>query len=206
MYHGNGGGQTASYKDLSEDGAGDGYPYLASVKYPYADPWQWKKETTLHEIADALRAEHGNIPSPLKYVIVLKRGETPRVKRVGLFGESRRGVAVNGAGFARALDLPSPWFYVHLPRRPPRNLEAPFLSLSDSSGGISGPPRAPQFPWPLAVLAGALAAFAALSNWTANGGAAWAGSAVRSLRARLPHERLRRPSRVTQPAADASPS
>jgi stage II sporulation protein D len=185
MYHGNGGGQTQSYKDLTND-AGDPYPYLVSVKYPFADPWHWTVKTTLHDVADALSKDGVTIvPSPLKYVIVLKRGETPRVKRVGLFDDTPKGIALNGAAFAHALGLPSNWFYVHLPHKPPRSYDAAFIGQIDT-----GPPDLPvpaqrAEPWALRLLAGALAAAAALSGWTANGGPATAWKRARRV-ARIP--------------------
>jgi hypothetical protein len=200
MYHGNGGGQTQSYKDLT-NGKSDAYPYLTSVKYPYADPWNWRVETTLHDVANALQKDGvTNLPTPLKYVIVLNRGETPRVKRVGLFGNSRKGVAVTGLGFAHALNLPSNWFSVHLPHRPPKGLDAAFIGTIDG-----GPPDSPflppsrSAPWALRILAGALAAAAAASNWGAKSGSARAWRRLRGV--------VKLPRRVgTQPAADASPS
>ena len=197
MYHGNGGGQTQSYKDVT-DGKSDAYPYLTSVKYPYADPWKWRLDTTLHDVADALSKDGvTNLPSPLKYVIVLKRGETPRVKRVGLFASSARGIAVTGLGFAHALHLPSNWFTVHLPHRPPKGLDAAFVGNID--GGPSDVPFVPHHdtPWTLRLIAGALAVAAAATNWSRSTAAV---SAWRRLRGRL-----RLPRRVsTRPAADAS--
>jgi hypothetical protein len=169
------------------------------VTYPYADPWNWRVDTTLHDIADLLTKDGvGNLPTPLKFVVVLKRGGTPRVKRVGLFGNSTHGIAVTGLGFAHALGLPSNWFYVHLPHRVPKGLEAAFIGNIDA-----GPPDAPLVPhhadpWALRILAAALAAAAALTNWGVRGRAVDAWKRLR--------RRIRMPRRVaTRPAAEASP-
>jgi len=199
MYHGNGGGQTQSYADVS-DGKSSAYPYLASVKYPYADPWKWRLDTSLHEIADALQKDGvTNLPTPLRYVIVLKRGETPRVKRVGLFSNSKKGIAVTGLGFAHALKLPSNWFSVHLPHRVPKGLDAAFIGTID--GGPSDTPLSPHHsdPWVLRILAAALVLAASATSWGVTGSPARIGRRLRGL--------VRLPKRVAaRPAADASPS
>jgi SpoIID/LytB domain protein len=213
MYHGNGGGQTSSYKEASGD-ASDAYPYLRSVKYPYADPWHWRVTTTLHEIQAALLDDNvKNLPTPLEYVFVLKRGESPRVQRVGLFGNSTHGIAVKGIGFAHALKLPSNWFYVHLPHKPPRSIDAAFLNLSDP-GSASGAARHHRaFPWPLSLAAIVLAAAAAGVNWSTNGGAsslttAWTKPQRRVRRPKSRRDpssnRLRRRRQASRPAPDAT--
>jgi SpoIID/LytB domain protein len=198
MYHGNGGGQTASYRELTDDGS-DPYPYLQSIKYPYADPWHWQVTTTLHEMAAALTSAGNQVPAPLKYVVVVKRGESPRVKLVGLFSNARNGVGISGVAFSRALQLPSTWFYVHLPHRPPHSIEEGLLGLTESGRGGNPAVPSPRFPWSLALLAGALAAAAAAANLGVNGGAATVASAFSTLRPRIARTLTRRPS-----TADAS--
>jgi SpoIID/LytB domain protein len=210
MYHGNGGGQTESYKALSNS-TDDSYPYLRSIKYPYADPWHWHIVTSLTAIEDAFTKDKTGIPSPLKYVVVLKRGESPRVTRVGLFGSGTKGVALNGFAFSRSLGLPSAWFYVHLPHKPPRSIKAAFLNNIDN--GEAGPtPTSAHLAWPLVLLAGALAAAAAAGNWAATGGGgalmAWKRRR-RDARASSPREASTRARRsrarvAGTPAADAS--
>jgi SpoIID/LytB domain protein len=210
MYHGNGGGQTDSYKALSNS-ADDPYPYLRSIKYPYADPWHWRVVTSFSAIESALTKDKVTVPTPLKYVVVLKRGESPRVVRVGLFGNTTRGIALNGFAFSRAIGLPSSWFNVQLPYRTPRSLSAAFLTLGDDGDPVVPAPRR-AFPWTLSLLAGFLAVAAAAGNWAANGGArsisAWMPPRLAApawLRRGLSTRVLRRPGRVGRtPAADAS--
>jgi len=214
MYHGNGGGQTASYKEVSGD-ASDAYPYLRSIKYPYADPWRWRVSTTLQDVADALsKAGTAGIPSPLKYVIVLERGESPRVQRVGLFGDGARGVAVSGIGFSQALGLPSNWFSVHLSHRPPKSVEAASLDMSGPGSGARRHRPDASFPWPLSVVAALLAVVAGASSVSMNGDLPTVarvatrvrGRAWRSRPRRAPGASPRRSRRRAAPprAADAS--
>jgi SpoIID/LytB domain protein len=108
MYHGNGGGQTESYKRVIDNGT-DPHPYLASVKYPFADPSHWKKETTLPAMEAALRASDIAIAGTLERVEVVERGESPRVMRLKLVG-SEGDQDVGGTRFASALELRSTWF------------------------------------------------------------------------------------------------
>jgi hypothetical protein len=129
------------------------------------------------------------------------RGESPRVKLVGLFSSTKNGVGVSGPAFSRALGLPSTWFYVHLPHRPPRSIGEGLFGLTDSGGG-GNPALPPQrFPWTLGLLAGALAAAAAVANLSVSGGAATIASAFSTLRPRIARTLTRRAS-----TADASAS
>jgi SpoIID/LytB domain protein len=110
MYHGNGGGQTESYKRVVDNGT-DPHPYLRSVKYPFAAPSRWKAKVTLGEIETALAAADIAIPGRIERIGVVERGESPRVLRVRL--EGPEGVAdVGGVAFAGALELRSTWFDV----------------------------------------------------------------------------------------------
>ena len=108
MYHGNGGGQTESYKRVIDNGT-DPHPYLRSVKYPFADPSRWKAAKTLGEIEGALRAADIAIPGDVERIGVVERGESPRVLRVRVEGTD--GAAeIGGVAFAGALELRSTWF------------------------------------------------------------------------------------------------
>jgi SpoIID/LytB domain protein len=108
MYHGNGGGQTESYK-RAIGGGSDPHPYLSSVKYPFARPSSWQQETTLGAIEGALRAAEIGVPGRLEAMRVVERGESPRVMRMQLRGTD--GTAeVSGVRFADALELRSTWF------------------------------------------------------------------------------------------------
>jgi stage II sporulation protein D len=110
MYHGNGGGQTETYRRMIDYG-GDPHPYLRSVKYPYADPYHWKRTETWSSIEGALRADGVAIPGRLQGMDVLSRGDSPRIAKLELHG-SDGDVTITGTRFMFALDLWSTWFDV----------------------------------------------------------------------------------------------
>lgn len=112
MYHGNGGGQTESYARMAGKPE-DVHPYLRSVRYPFAEPRQWRFEKPMAEIAETLRTDEAaaarGIPSRLERIEIVERGESPRVARVRLIGAGGT-TELSGSSFARALGLPSTWF------------------------------------------------------------------------------------------------
>jgi SpoIID/LytB domain protein len=108
MYHGNGGGQTESYKRLI-DYPGDPHPYLKSVRYPYADPSHWKRRESYASMDASLRAAGVAIPGQLESIEITERGDSPRVVHMRLRGEDGA-VTITGQRFADALDLWSTWF------------------------------------------------------------------------------------------------
>ena len=108
MYHGNGGGQTESYKSMITWG-GDPHPYLTSVKYPHADPYHWTRRESWSSIEGALRADGVAIPGRLQGMDIVKRGESPRIAQLDLHG-SEGDVTITGTRFMFALDLWSTWF------------------------------------------------------------------------------------------------
>jgi SpoIID/LytB domain protein len=109
MYHGNGGGITESYKRLSSAGT-DPYPYLKSVRYPYASPSHWERAMTYREVANALGSAGENVPIPLVRIEVAERGDSPRVLALHLVSNKDEVREISGPAFARALHLRSTWF------------------------------------------------------------------------------------------------
>ena len=149
MYHGNGGGQTETY--------GPQYPYLKSVKYPYADPYRWHVDTSFSQIESELEAKYQNVPDPLQLVKVLKRGDSPRVESLELAGGRDRSETMRGTEFADALHLPSTWFYLSK-KRPARTvaiseatLNAPFGSFGSEVSRTTGASRG--LPWEVGIAA-----------------------------------------------------
>ncbi len=149
MYHGNGGGQTETY--------GPQYPYLKSVKYPFADPYHWHVSTTFSKIEDQLRASNKAVPDPLELLRVLKRGDSPRVESLELAGGRDAKETMRGTDFASALDLPSTWFYFSANgSKAPVKVSA--ATLSAPSGGFgsdvvrSSLPGAQGPLWPTLVI------------------------------------------------------
>jgi SpoIID/LytB domain protein len=110
MYHGNGGGQTETYKRLIDYG-GDPHPYLRSVTYPYADPYHWTRRETWASIEGSVRAAGIAVPGRLQGIDVLERGESPRIVKLRLRG-SDGDVTITGQRFMDALDLWSTWFEI----------------------------------------------------------------------------------------------
>jgi SpoIID/LytB domain protein len=108
MYHGNGGGQTETYKRLIDYG-GDPHPYLRSVKYPNADPYHWTRHETWSSIEGSVRAAGIAVPGRLQGMDVLERGDSPRIVKLRLRG-SDGDVTITGQRFMDALDLWSTWF------------------------------------------------------------------------------------------------
>jgi len=123
MYHGNGGGQTETY--------GPEYPYLKSVKYPYADPSHWHVQTSFSQIVGQLKAKKDPVPDPLELLKVLKRGDSPRVQSLELAGGQNTSETMAGTDFADALSLPSTWFYF--------SGKAPAHGVGVSSATVSAP-------------------------------------------------------------------
>jgi SpoIID/LytB domain protein len=149
MYHGNGGGQTETY--------GPDYPYLKSVKYPYADPYHWHVETSFAKIEDQLRAANHAVPDPLELLRVLKRGDSPRVESLELGGGHDATETMNGTDFASALNLPSTWFFFST-KKPAASvkvstatLNAPMMAFG-SDVIRSSIPRADGPLWPLLLI------------------------------------------------------
>lgn len=101
MYHGNGGGQTDSYRLIYGDERVDAYPYLSSVIYPYANPSQWQRRFSQAELAARLNVKTGS------QIEILKRGQSPRIRLMRV-----NGTEMTGLEFMSALDLPSSWFEV----------------------------------------------------------------------------------------------
>ncbi|HYZ93807.1 MAG TPA: SpoIID/LytB domain-containing protein [Actinomycetota bacterium] len=110
MYHGNGGGQTESYKRISPTRS-DAYPYLKSVRYPHAEPHTWKRDLTFTEIGRSLAAAGVSAPRPLERLEILERGDSPRVVRMRLHGAGKH-TDISGTTFMNALDLWSTWFEI----------------------------------------------------------------------------------------------
>ena len=108
MYHGNGGGQTETYKRLIDYG-GDPHPYLRAVKYPNADPYHWKRRETWASIEGSVRAAGVAVPGTLTGMDVLERGDSPRIVKLELHGTDGD-VTISGQRFMDALDLWSTWF------------------------------------------------------------------------------------------------
>ncbi len=147
MYHGNGGGQTETY--------GDSHPYLRSVKYPYADPFRWRVETSFTEIVAKLRAKDVAAPDPLSLIKVTKRGVSPRVQEVEIAGGRDQALTIQGTDFASALELPSTWFYLsHNKAKKSRSKSIATITAPFGGGGseiarddVASPGA---FSWPLA--------------------------------------------------------
>ncbi len=109
MYHGNGGGQTESYERISPTRS-DAYPYLTSVRYPYAEPHTWRRHLTYREIRGSLAARGVRTPRLIKRIEIMERGDSPRVVRMRLHGNGSDHADVSGTTFMNALDLWSTWF------------------------------------------------------------------------------------------------
>jgi stage II sporulation protein D len=158
MYHGNGGGQTESYKRAIDNGT-DPHPYLTSVRYPLAAPSRWNEKTTVGGIEGALRAADIAVPGSIERVGVVERGESPRVLRVRI--EASDGtVDVGGVAFASALGLRSTWFELGSPDRAVTTVRSsvdavPLLG----SAATAAPVAPPGMPW-TAVVVGAIASAA----------------------------------------------
>ncbi len=112
MYHGNGGGQTETYKRLIDYG-GDPHPYLRSVKYPNADPYHWTRSETWTSIEGSLRAAGVAVPGRLTGMDVLERGDSPRIVKLRLRGADGD-LTITGQRFMDALDLWSTWFDIEV--------------------------------------------------------------------------------------------
>jgi SpoIID/LytB domain protein len=174
MYHGNGGGQTESYQRVARSTT-DSHPYLKSIRYPYADPFTWRRDTTYSAIRSSLAAHGLRVPSRIDRVEILERGESPRVVLLRLSGEgaSRE---MTGTTFAEALDLWSTWFTVsEHGLSPPLTLGS--LSPLPRERLVSRPIEAPSH-WPLvtfavAFMALAIAATLAATGWRVTLRAAW---------------------------------
>lgn len=110
MYHGNGGGQTETYRKVARIST-DPHPYLRSVRYPHADPSTWRRELTEPEIVGALAARGITVPTPITRIEVLERGDSPRVIQMRIHAGTRH-VDMTGTTFMMALDLWSTWFDV----------------------------------------------------------------------------------------------
>jgi SpoIID/LytB domain protein len=152
MYHGNGGGQTETY--------GPQYPYLRSVKYPFADPFHWHVDTSFSQVEAQLKAKNITVPDPLQLLKVLKRGDSPRVESLELAGGRDDSQTMRGTDFATALALPSTWFYFSSKPLPPgkvsaATISAPFSRIGSDVARAAGGRGASS--WPLAM--GAFLAF-----------------------------------------------
>lgn len=152
MYHGNGGGQTETY--------GPQYPYLKSVKYPFADPYHWHVDTSFSAIESTLKSKNLAVPDPLQLLKVVRRGDSPRVESLELAGGRDETKTMRGTEFANALGLPSTWFYfsqkkVHGVTVSTASIDAPFRSLGSEVTRAAGAPTSSS--WPLAI--GAFLAF-----------------------------------------------
>jgi SpoIID/LytB domain protein len=111
MYHGNGGGQTESYSRISPTRS-NAYPYLKSVRYPYAEPHTWRRELTYGEIRRSLAARGVRTPQRITRLEVLERGDSPRVVRMRVQGNGDEHIDISGTTFMNALDLWSTWFEI----------------------------------------------------------------------------------------------
>lgn len=109
MYHGNGGGQTDTYRLIYGDGVTNAHPYLRSVTYPFAKPLRWNVSFTPEQVTAALRAGGVAVPGAFRTIEVLETGESPRVRSVRVVGTDGS-VETTGHAFRAALDLPSIWF------------------------------------------------------------------------------------------------
>ena len=160
MYHGNGGGQTETY--------GPDYPYLKSVKYPYADPFHWHVNTSFSQIESQLKAKKLAVPDPLQLLKVLKRGDSPRVQSLELAGGRDASESMRGTDFADALGLPSTWFYFSQKKPGKAKVSAATISAPVQAGLLSEVTRGGGEPgrssWPLAVAA--FLAFAVAASTT----------------------------------------
>jgi SpoIID/LytB domain protein len=116
MYHGNGGGLTESYQKLARTKTSS-HPYLRSVKYPYASPSTWRRDTTYSEIHAQLAAAGISAPSPITRIEILERGDSPRVVLMRLHGTGNGYRDMTGTTFMNALDLWSTWFEIGERRR-----------------------------------------------------------------------------------------
>lgn len=151
MYHGNGGGQTEDYGRAARTKV-NAFPYLRSVRYPYADPSHWRRETSYREIAAALGT------GPIERIEILERGESPRVIRMRIV-DDRGGRELTGTAFMTALQLRSTWFYIG-ERRSFATLSAPVYPGGNVTSADA--PRATgRNPWPAVTGAAALIALAA---------------------------------------------
>ena len=111
MYHGNGGGQTESYSRISPTHS-NAYPYLKSVRYPYAEPHTWRRELTYGEIRRSLAARGVRTPQQIRQLKILERGDSPRVVRMRVLGSGDDYTDISGTTFMNALDLWSTWFEI----------------------------------------------------------------------------------------------
>jgi stage II sporulation protein D len=161
MYHGNGGGQTESYKRAIDNGT-DPHPYLRSVTYPLAAPSRWNQRTTIGGIEGSLRAANVALPGRVERIGIVERGVSPRVLRVRV-ETSGGAVDVGGVTFASALGLRSTWF--ELGSRDAKvtavrgSLGAPVV-IGAVGGAAASPLTATGWPWTAAVV-GAIASGAA---------------------------------------------
>lgn len=137
MYHGNGGGQTETYKRLI-DYPGDPHPYLQSVKYPFADPKRWTRTESYASIEGSLRAAGVAVPGRLTGLEVLERGDSPRVVKLRVRGTDG-GVTITGQRFADALDLWSTWFFIEATPAPVAAV-GPALRADSGFPLVSEPP------------------------------------------------------------------
>ena len=135
MYHGNGGGQTETYKRLI-DYPGDPHPYLRSVKYPFADPKHWTRTETFASVEASLRAAGVAVPGRLTGLDVLERGDSPRVVKLRVRGADGD-VTTTGQRFADALDLWSTWFFIE-------SSDAPIAAIGPVLRSDSGLPVVPE--------------------------------------------------------------
>jgi stage II sporulation protein D len=153
MYHGNGGGQTESYHRVARTTANP-HPYLRSIRYPYADPSNWQRETTLTQIAAAV-----GFPQPIEKIEILERGDSPRVIRLRVVG-SDGDRELPGETFARALELRSTWFYLEGARAVDAVVGGGRQQYSAPGTDAGAVPQTASG-WPLVVGASALLALAA---------------------------------------------
>ena len=157
MYHGNGGGQTETYKRLIDYG-GDPHPYLRSVKYPFADPKHWTRNESYASVEGSLRAAGVAVPGRLTGLEVLERGDSPRVVKLRVRGNDGD-LTITGQRFADALDLWSTWFFIEASDAPPIAAIGPVLRgdsgfpvVSEPSSAGAGATR-PWLAWIVASLA-----------------------------------------------------
>jgi SpoIID/LytB domain protein len=156
MYHGNGGGQTETYKRLIDYG-GDPHPYLRSVKYPYADPKRWTRQETHASIEGSLRAAGVPVPGRLTGLEVLERGDSPRVVKMRVRGEDGD-ITITGQRFMGALDLWSTWFFFETADAPVAALGPVYTSdagfpFATQDSTTSAPNARPWLAWVVAMLA-----------------------------------------------------
>ena len=142
MYHGNGGGQTDTYRLIYGNGTSDPYPYLRSVRYPHANPRPWTFTFSSDELTSRLR-EHGHdVTGPVAAIEVLERGDSPRVRRLRVRAADGE-AEMSGLAFQSALDLPSAWFDAGIDDVPDSDPPpvVPNAGLAIAAG--SRPPAAP---------------------------------------------------------------